>query len=279
MRRLRVLTLNLLAVHHADGDRRQDVVRAGLAQMRPDVLAFQEVTRTAERDQVEELLGPGLHVVDHPRPSADGVGACLVSRWPLGTPTVLDLRDVTPRAAGLPWAAAVAVQVQVPPPIGPVLVVHHKPSWEFGLELERELQAVATASMVEDLVAGRDLPVVVLGDFDAAPDAASTRFWTGRQSLAGTSVCYVDAWEAVHPADPGPTFSRRNPLVRAGETQFPLERRIDHVLLRSGPHGPPLAVADCAHAFAEPVDGVWASDHLGVLATFGLPDHPPGTWA
>jgi hypothetical protein len=50
-----------------------------------------------------------------------------------------------------------------------------------------------------------DPHVVLLGDFDAAPGAASVRFWTGRQSLAGTSV----------PHPPG-TWSERDRYTNRG---------------------------------------------------------------
>jgi len=50
--------------------------------------------------------------------------------------------------------------------------------------------------------------VILAGDFDAAPDSSSIRFWTGRQSLDGISVAYQDAWEAVHPGDAGPAHPR-----------------------------------------------------------------------
>jgi endonuclease/exonuclease/phosphatase family metal-dependent hydrolase len=277
--RLRVLTFNLLSRGQASGERRQDQVRRGLAELRPDVVALQEVTRDTAADQAVELLGPGFAIVDHPGPSPDGVGACLASRWPVGAIDVLDLH-VTPGATGLPWAATVAVEVLVPAPIGPVLVVHHKPNWQLDREHVRERQALAAAAFVEDLVADRPgLPVVLLGDFDAGPDAASIRFWAGRQSLEGRSVRYEDAWEAVRPDDPGHTFSPRNPLVRAGEMPLERGRRIDHVMVRSGPHGPLLDVADCRLVFDQPVNGVWASDHFGVLADLTTPPHPPGTWA
>ena len=150
---------------------------------------------------------------------------------------------------------------------------------QHGAELDRERQAVAAAGFVEALVVERtDLPVVLLGDFDAAPDAASMRFWTGRQSLHGISVRYEDAWEVVHRGQPGYTFSPENPLVRNGQMSLERGRRIDHVLIRSGSHGPLLDVADCRLVFDEPVEGVWASDHFGVLADLRLPPHPPGTW-
>jgi endonuclease/exonuclease/phosphatase family metal-dependent hydrolase len=275
---VRVLTLNLLARRWADGSARHEVVRTALAGLRPDVVALQEVTRTAELDEARDLLGPGFAIVDHPGRCADGGGACLASRWPVGEVHTLGLRPA--RREAIPWLGAVAVEVAVPEPVGPVLVVHHKPSWERDREFERETQAVGAARFVEGLVADRpELPVVLLGDLDAGPDDASVRFLTGRQSLHGTSVRYEDAWEAVHPDEPGHTFTPRNPLVRGGEMPLERGRRIDHVMVRSGPHGPLLDVADCRLVLHEPVDGTWASDHFGVLAELRRPPHPPGSWA
>jgi endonuclease/exonuclease/phosphatase family metal-dependent hydrolase len=174
----------------------------------------------------------------------------------------------------------VAVEVLAPPPVGALLAVHHRGTFELQLEHVREQQALATARFVEDLVSDRpELPVVLVGDLNADPDAASIRFLTGKQSLAGTSVRYEDAWAAAHPDAPGHTFSPRNPLVRAG--QMPLERgrRIDYMMVRSGAYGPALDVAECRLIFDQPVDDVWASNHYGLLADLQVPDHAPGTWA
>ncbi|GAA3760786.1 endonuclease/exonuclease/phosphatase family metal-dependent hydrolase [Spinactinospora alkalitolerans] len=99
----------------------------------------------------------------------------------------------------------------------------------------------------------------------------SVRFWTGRQSLSGAGVCYLDAWESARPGDPGPTFSPRNPLVTAGEMPLEQGRRIDYVLVRCGDRGPTLKVSACAPAFDELVGGVWASDHFGVVADLAVP--------
>jgi endonuclease/exonuclease/phosphatase family metal-dependent hydrolase len=274
MDRLRVLTVNLLSPDHADWESRRRVLRAGVAQLQPDLVALQETVSGQGYDQAADLLGEEYAVVRHSQQSSDGVGAALASRWPLGEPHELDLR-VTPRV-DLPWCAAVAVEVDAP--VGPVLFVHHKPTYHVGYSLERERQSVACARFVEGLVGDRDLHVVVAGDLDDTPDSASIRFWTGRQSLEGTSVAYRDAWEAVHPDEPGHTFSAENPLVHAGEMSLELGRRIDYVLVRCGIHGPTLDVADCRRVFDEPVDGVWASDHFGVLADLQAPEHPPGAW-
>jgi endonuclease/exonuclease/phosphatase family metal-dependent hydrolase len=266
---LRVLTLNVLTPAHADWSRRRPLLRAGIASLNPDLVALQEVVDPAD------LLGPGYHVAPHPGPSDDGVGAALASRWPLGEVRHLDLR-VTDRV-DLPWSAAVAAEIDAP--FGPLLFVHHKPTYHVGYAYEREQQAVACARFVEDLSRDTDRHVVLAGDFDDTPDSASIRFWTGRQSLDGTSVAYRDAWETVHADASGHTFTPVNPLVQAGEMPLETGRRIDYVLVRCGTHGPTLEVTDCRRVFDEPVDGVWPSDHFGVLADLRVPAHPPGAWA
>ena len=276
---LRVMTFNLLTVSDAYGQVRQDVVGQVLPALRPEIVALQEVTRTADLDQAAELLGPDFTIVDLPGRSPNGSGECLASRWPLSAVSTLDVPVPGGGGNGM-RATAVVAEVLAPPPFGPLLAVHHRGAYHLNLEGVREQQALATARFVEDLVADRDdVPVVLLGDLNAAPDSASIRFLTGKQSLEGTSVRYEDAWSATHSDEPGHTFTPRNPLVRAG--QMPLERgrRIDYILLRSGPHGPQLDVADCRMVFTEPVNDVWASDHFGVLADLLPPSHRPGLWA
>jgi endonuclease/exonuclease/phosphatase family metal-dependent hydrolase len=271
--------LNLLTISDAGGRTRQEVVRQILPGLRPDIVALQEVTRATDLDQAADLLGPEFTIVDLPGSSPSHAGECLACRWPLGSVSVLDV-PVTGDPQDAMRATAIAVEVLAPHPFGPLLAVHHRGTYHLQLEHVREKQALLVARFVEDLVSDwNDVPVVLLGDFNAAPDAASIRFLTGKQSLHGTSVRYEDAWIAIHDGEPGHTFTPRNPLVQAG--QMPLERgrRIDYVLIRSGPYGPLLDVVDCRLVFTEPVDGVWASDHFGVLADFRPPDHRPGQWA
>jgi len=275
---LRVMTINLLAADQADYEARRVVLKQGLESWQPDIVALQETVWGNGYDQAADLLGDGYAVVRHLGQESDGVGAALASRWPMGKPAQVDLR-LPPRADLLPWAAALAVEIEAPEPIGRLLFVHRKPTWQVGFAHEREQQSVASARFVEQQLDGRDLHVVLAGDFDDTPDSSSIRFWTGRQSLDGTSVAYRDAWEALHPEDPGHTFTPENPLVRAGQMPLEIGRRIDYVMVRCGTHGPTLDVAACSRVFDEPVDGVWGSDHFGVVADLRVPDHPPGSWA
>ncbi len=53
-------------------------------------------------------------------------------------------------------------------------------------------------------------------------------------------------------------------------------RRLDYVLVRCGEHGgPTLDIAACTLIFEEPVDGIWASDHFGVVADLVVPPERP----
>jgi endonuclease/exonuclease/phosphatase family metal-dependent hydrolase len=243
---------------------RRVVLADGLRALDPDLAAFQEAIRRDGYDQVTDLLGPGYHLAHQTRREADGSGISLASRWPLGQVHEVDLQ-VTPRTKGFLPVALVA-EIEVPPPIGPLLFINHKPNFQLHLEHERGLQAVATASFVERLVAERGRHVVVAGDFDATPDSASLRFWRGRQGLGDTSVCYRDAWEHIHGDEPGHTFTPETPLIAEGTWPLDRGRRIDYVLVRCAEHGPSLDITACARTFDQPVDGVWGSDHFGVVA-------------
>ncbi len=269
---VRVLTYNVYGPANPDWERRHGVIRSTLRELDADVLALQEVP--VDPSFLEDLLGPGYHFGTFASVADDGVAGTLATRWPQRCAAELDLR-VTERArATLAWCAALVVEVDTP--LGTVVVAHHKPSWPFPFELEREAQAVLTARTVEDHIGNRDLHAVVLGDFDATPDSASLSFLRGRRPVDGLSVCYQDAWEYLHPDDPGRTFDLENPLVREGEVATAVSRRIDHVLVRAGLHGPTLEVRDCRRVLDAPVDGVWASDHYGVLVDLALPEQPPG---
>jgi endonuclease/exonuclease/phosphatase family metal-dependent hydrolase len=270
---IRVVTLNLWGRGDAWEERRP-VLADGLCALRPDLVAFQEEVHTGDDDQTVDLLGPGYHVVHSARREADGRGCSIASRWPPADVREVDL-DLTPRTADFA-CTTLAVEVAAREPVGPLLFVNHLPSFELGYEHERELQAVAVARLLEELTGQRRRHVVVAGDFDATPDAASVRFWCGRQSLGGMSVSYQDAWERWHPGDPGHTrnplvTSRGSPPVIDGERALETGRRIDHLLVRCGHHGPTLEVVACERIFDQPVDGVWASDHFGVMADLAVP--------
>lgn len=262
---LRLYTHNIYGTRSNWDDRRQ-VLIDGNRELRPDFITFQETLVTDEYDHAADLLSDAYHIAHSRERGPDQVGISIASRWPIREVRELDL-NVTPRTGDFACTTFIA-EIDAPAPFGPILLVNHFPDWQLDDEHERELQAVIAARHVEETVANTDMHVLLSGDLDADPDAASVRFLAGKQSLDGLSVCYRNAWDSAHPGEPGSTFTASNPLVTETNWDWPYHR-IDHMFIRCGQHGgPTLGIAACELAFSEAIGGVWTSDHFGLVADF-----------
>jgi exonuclease III len=105
---VRALTINLFA-HNGDWPARRKVLRAGLRELRPDVLTLQEAIVGDGYDQAVELLGPDYAVV-HQRQGLIGDGrhhgASVASRWPITAVHEIDLH-LTPRTGDYSCGAVI----------------------------------------------------------------------------------------------------------------------------------------------------------------------------
>jgi endonuclease/exonuclease/phosphatase family metal-dependent hydrolase len=268
--RLRVLTLN---VQNDEGDpRRTGLLNQELRRLAPDLVAFQEVCYPGKRDQLAELVtGTGLYpthqagVLDGLPPNADRYGGTAVAtRWPHRVRGIVE-----DRMAGAPdvywWTLAVSVPV---PELGELLFITPTTSWRLDTEAARERQAVQVTDL--DARHRTTLPTIIAGDLNAGPEAASIRYLSGLQTLNGRGVHYHDAW-TVAGHGPGHTWTVDNP-VAAAEIERVIgqpghRRRIDYVFVGSA-HAHPQARARIVSARLvadRQVDGVWLSDHAGVL--------------
>ncbi|MFC7304286.1 endonuclease/exonuclease/phosphatase family protein [Streptomyces monticola] len=266
--RVRVLTLNVWNTR-GPAAARLAVINAGLRRLEPDLVAFQEVLP----EQLPELTaGTGLHGTHQSQTAATAPphaerygGTAIATRWPHRIVEVLDQRAMD--APDLPWLT-LAARVSLPG-LGDVLFLAPTTSFRLDMEAQRERQVRALSDL--DARHRTDLPTVMAGDFNAAPDSAGIRYLTGRQSLSGRSTHFHDVWE-VAGTGPGYTWCADNPnatedidyLVR----QPGYHRRFDYIFVGS-PHAHPRAFARVRRAglaFDKPVDGVWASDHYGVVA-------------
>lgn len=259
---LRLYTHNIWCRHGKWADRCR-VLTDGIQALSPDLITFQETVVLGNDDQVAEILGSEYHVVHSRERAVDGMGISIASRWPIRVVAELDL-NVTPRTADFPCTIVIA-EVDAPEPFGPLLLANHFPDYQVDHEHERELQTVLAARAIEERVRDQSMHVLLSGDLDAEPNAASLRFLAGKQSLDGLSVCYRNTWDAIHPGESGGTFIPGNPLA---PDDWPYQR-IDHILIRCGEHGgPTLRIVGCDRVFVEPIHGVWASDHFGLIADF-----------
>jgi endonuclease/exonuclease/phosphatase family metal-dependent hydrolase len=277
--KLKVLTLN---VWNQDGDaRRIEVINREIRRLAPDLVSFQEVVAAPGVDQLARLIeGTGLHGSHQSRHQsytpkfADRFGGSAVaSRWPHRVEEVIDLRIAG--AADVPWAT-IAISLQIPH-VGELLFIGATTAWRLEAEAVREQQVLAIADL--DARHRRALPTIIAGDFNAGPDAASIRFMTGRQSLAGRSVHYLDVWEAAG-SGPGCTWRGTNPNTRQSMDLLGMphtfDRRFDYIFVAAQsahPQGRCRPVR-ATTVFDDAVEGLWLSDHSGVLAELEISAAP-----
>ena len=273
--RIRVLTLN---IWNDQGDaRRVDLINRELRRLKPDLIAFQEVIRTSEKDQLDALLyDTGLIGTHQSQVMAIAPlwadrygGSAVASRWPYRVVEVLDLRLAD--ALDVPWCT-LAAMVSIPGE-GDVLFIATTASWRLNAEAAREKQAIALSDL--DARHRQALPTIIAGDFNATPDSASIRYLTGLQSLGGRSVHYHDAW-AVAGKGSGHTWTVDNPNARSEIhkiiRQPAQRRRVDYVFVGSWDAHPNAYghIQTASLAFDQPIDGVYMSDHFGVLVDLEL---------
>jgi endonuclease/exonuclease/phosphatase family metal-dependent hydrolase len=274
-RRLRVLQLNL-NVDRPSGAVGDALVRQMLRELRPDIVCLQEALWHDGCHQGLALLeGCGFASVVHQfnvqRHVDRYYGTVIASRWPISHSDVVKLPS-TARGAAFPRSLQ-AAEVDCPPPVGRLLVVNAKPHYEPHMELEREMQAVAIADYVERNADPEGFPPLLVGDFDAPPQASSVRFLSGLQSLHGRSTHFVDAWLApgTNPESGGCTWCCENSLIKtislANHAERNHRRRIDYIFL-----GSPMLykkwaqVEECRVVLDQPsAEGAWASGHFGVF--------------
>ena len=280
MTRLRVATIN---VWNKSGPwlARLPLIRRELVRLMPEVVGLQEVLRfrpdsdpdaplTTSNDQLTEIAeGLGFQLAysvasDYGNGLKFGNG--VLSRYPIVAQQSFQLPGME---SGESRSVLYAL-LDTPHGSLPVFVTHL--NWKFHQGSVRQRQVAFIAERVAELapVNGPHLPPVLMGDFNAAPEADEIRFLSGLCALGGKTVYFADAWLFAGEG-PGYTYDRVNDYaVKAREPS----RRIDYIFVR-GPdrqfRGEPLS-AEVAFNAAEPsVSGpVWPSDHFGVVADLAI---------
>jgi endonuclease/exonuclease/phosphatase family metal-dependent hydrolase len=264
MNRLRVLTLNIWN-RSGPWEQRLALIRRGIRDLSPDLVGLQEIVESGGHSQADDIAeGLGYHTAfGNAHDVGGGVrfGNAALSRWPFARTEVFPL----PVGATDEHRSLLLAETASPHGVIPLFVTHL--NWKLHHGIVREQQVVAIADHVKAAAPIHGLPPVLVGDFNAEPDAAEIRFLRGLQSLDGKSTYFADCF-GLTGEGPGYTFdARHNPF--AAPTHEP-PRRIDYVFVR-GPdqrvRGKPLAarvVLDDLH------DGIAATDHYGVLAEISI---------
>lgn len=268
--RLRVVTLNIWN-RLGPWDDRKHLIRQGMERWRPDLMGLQEVLRlrtgSGALDQASELA-EGLsyevaYAEGHEVGSGLSFGNALLSRYPI----LAQARHELPGAEATGHARSVLHAV-VDAPCGKVhvFVTHLSYRLHEGSVRLEQARFIADLVRAEVPVRGGDYPPILMGDLNAEPDSDEIRYLTGLATVGGQSVYFADVWRYCG-SDPGHTFDPRN--AYAAEVHEPA-RRIDYILVR-GPdmkrRGKPL---EARVIYDEPEDGVWPSDHFGVMAELSV---------
>lgn len=245
-------------------------IRAVLAAVQPDICTLQEVWGTPARNQAAMLadeLGMAWAWSPSPDPStfrrrtgeADvDIGVAVLSRWPIRGTAELALSEEEDGDRG---RTALLALVDAPGATVPVTTTH-LPSSPL-LSARRCAHVRELGAFVAAHADGHGHPPVVTGDLNAEPDSDEVRLLCGHKTAPSTpGLVLIDAWRYADPPAEGFTWDRRNPHVAATGS---FSARIDYVLV-GAPRGGRGAVRSVRVAGDAPVEGVWASDHLAVVA-------------
>lgn len=261
MRPLRCLTLNLWGRSPPIAER-MAVVGAGLAGLRPDVVALQEVrvmpgTLPNQAETIAHAAGY-QHVYALATPVADGEeGLALLSREPILEHTVLELPHACPEERRILLSA----RVQRGERGVWVHTTHLNYRLGHGKQREDQVQAIEAAIAPR----GTDVPQVLMGDFNARPEADEIRWLRGLVTLGGRRTYFQDAWDRLHPGAAGWTWASANPYTAKLAFLEP-DRRIDYIFVTPMRGDGRATVRSCEIVFRAPVAGVFASDHYGLVA-------------
>jgi endonuclease/exonuclease/phosphatase family metal-dependent hydrolase len=262
---VRILTLNIWNLSGDWRARRQAIVTV-VRDCAPDVVCLQEVVENERGNQAAwlaaELGGWGVAYAGMP---IDGTGALFGNAVLSPQPVSAVARGELAHVPDDQEVRRVVLQART----GGVDVFCTHLSWQLHDAALRERQVVDLMRFVHQH-ADPDAPLgpVLAGDFNAEPDATAIRYLCGLATLVGGSAYLQDAWRLAGDGGPGHTWSNANPHAALDAEP---DRRLDYIFSgfhgRSG-HGRPV---ECRVVADAPVDGVWPSDHYGVLATLSDP--------
>jgi endonuclease/exonuclease/phosphatase family metal-dependent hydrolase len=204
MKTVRVATLNIWN-RFGPWEQRLVAIRSGIASIDPDVIGLQEVLRLEPTegdglDQAVAVAPAGYHVAYARAHDERWYGNAVVSRWPIARAEAFEL----PRCGTDERRTLLFADVQAPFGRLPFFVTHL--NWRFEDGHVRAVQLREITARIDALVPreGGGYPAVLVGDFNAEPEADEIRFLRGLTSLDGGSrVFFQDAFALAGDGTPG----------------------------------------------------------------------------
>ena len=293
---LRVMTLNVGSLFEPGWETRRDEVVAQIRAADADIVCLQELWRESQQVGTAQWLVQALGEAGNEYHFVFGghsfgvygeqnplfrFGSAILSRWPIdeqhlwALPTAHDPDDPIP--AMMPWELVHARTAGLD-----VFTTHLAAAPTHGrhrrlqvLEIDRLIREVRGELDAFEMGAERTaMPPILTGDFNAEPESDEIRFLKGLTVIDDKTTFLQDAWAVAGDDGPGYTSDwRTHPLSAALNIH---RKRIDYIFVgdpfrRAGAAG---RVLDCRIVAAEPLTGVQASDHRGLVADIEWPTRP-----
>jgi endonuclease/exonuclease/phosphatase family metal-dependent hydrolase len=257
------MTWNVYWRFGGDWRQREPAILTTVDAYRPDVLGLVETWAGDGTSQPARIAGPReMHAAyartalppepdpaEYPDQAGVTVGIGLVSRWPILGTEVHELPH--DQRCGDPPTALLST---LDHPRGPMHVIVSCLEWEPEFGGDQLAQAQALAALATDPRLDGPLPVLLLGDLNAAVD---------QPGIAPLVEVMVDTWAAAGGDPAAVTLDSAVPHAPVEATRQ-IDRRIDHVFARAGRPGQAVTVRGAFLAGDRPVNGVYPSDHYAV---------------
>ena len=241
---LKVLTINLKTALPSDGTfaQRTQIVADFINSERPDVVALQEITESGSMTNRGEALAMLTgYAFTWQRTHQLLIGNEGIGILARGTISWRDAAELPHTELGVLHRWVIGARVTTATTVVELFATHFTVA---GTASERADQAAAAYAFARSHHQP-GVRAVLAGDLNATPDELAMRMLRGETGHAGETGNLVDAWSG----GPGFTIPSDAP-----------DRRIDYIYMFPG-----ATAGGCATVLAQPVSGVRASDHLGVL--------------
>lgn len=291
------MTLNVGSLFEPEWEMRRHEVVAQIVQEEPDVVCMQELWQQSPGDGTGEWLRDELASAGHEYHFVFGghncdllnggnpgfrFGSGVLSRWPIDAtncwslPAIEDPDDPLP--AAMPWELVHARTAGLD-----IFTTHLAPAPTHGLH--RRLQVGEIDTLIRSVRGNLDrqdrggskrqaMPPILTGDFNAEPDSDEIRFLRGFTPLDGRTTFYQDAWAIGGDGSLGYTNDwHTHPLAGSLNVH---RKRIDYIFVGDPfrRHADAGRIVSCRRVATEPITGIQASDHAGLIAEIVWPARP-----
>jgi endonuclease/exonuclease/phosphatase family metal-dependent hydrolase len=292
---LRVVQLNAGSLLEPGWAERRAEIVAWLERLTPDIVCLEEIyedpsTQNTAGWIVDQMPEARWHWCFGGAPFGPGVwpdpglrfGSAILSRWPVNASEHVRL-PLAPGASGVleavPWELVYVRTAGVD-----VFACHLAAAPQDGLhrqvqvlDIDRRIRAIRGDLDALPVGIGGTrpaMPAILCGDFNAEPESDEIRFLSSLCALDGRTTFWQDAWRVAGDGSGLTQDWRTDPIAAAMNIH---RKRIDYVFV-GDPFGREEGAGRVLGAevvFDEPLTGVLASDHAGLVVDIRWPGRPP----